>query len=708
MENPKFRPSAKIIHTIGDHIIKDVYAAVAELVKNSYDADAKKVFVEFRDFVDPTKAKIIIRDDGCGMSRENVLNRWLIPGTNNKAETRKSLNGREMQGRKGIGRFAASILGNEFILKTTDSEKNTTIIQLDWKEFNSKKFLDEIDIDIKTETIGRPQGTEIIIKPNEKVENWNKETIERLIEELRKMISPVKTKNEGFSVVLKCNNIGFEEFENYNYQMEAIPVLDYFDYRLYGTADEMGNVDLTFINGIEKGLPPKKIFFRSAILNGSLQAPIKIDFRVFDRDPESIESLISRGSLGIDKRKTKKLLDKLCGISIFRGGFRIRPYGDPGYDWLELDKKRVQDPSRFVGSNQIVGMIEIEEEEESKLFEKSARDGLKENQHYNTLRKILLQIIKDYLSELRYDYRSRTGRGRKPKNITKELEEVFDLGKIKNVLKVEFKEENISQEAMVKIEEIIETEEREKAKSLEEIKEVIAMYQGQVTVGKIISVLMHEGRKPLKFLNEESSLISAWADQLKEGYTPELLQKISDRLSMTKEQAKLLIRLFDMLNPLSVQRRGNRKSNNLFKTTNQVKSLFEGELQLNKISCKIEIGEELSFYGWETDLTMALTNLFDNSIYWLSHQKGERDIIITANNENGKILLEFNDNGPSITRDHIERELIFEPGFSTKPEGTGLGLAIAGEAIERNNGKLKAIFNDSGAHFRIELPIGES
>ena len=39
----KFRPSARLIRTIGDDIIKDVYAAVIELIKNAYDADAEVV-----------------------------------------------------------------------------------------------------------------------------------------------------------------------------------------------------------------------------------------------------------------------------------------------------------------------------------------------------------------------------------------------------------------------------------------------------------------------------------------------------------------------------------------------------------------------------------------------------------------------------------------------------------------------------------------
>ena len=58
-ESLKFRPSARLIRTVGDEIIKDVYAAVIELIKNAYDADANNVELKFIDLADIRKAKII-------------------------------------------------------------------------------------------------------------------------------------------------------------------------------------------------------------------------------------------------------------------------------------------------------------------------------------------------------------------------------------------------------------------------------------------------------------------------------------------------------------------------------------------------------------------------------------------------------------------------------------------------------------------------
>ena len=69
--------------------------------------------------------------------------------------------------------------------------------------------------------------------------------------------------------------------------------------------------------------------------------------------------------------------------------------------------------------------------------------------------------------------------------------------------------------------------------------------------------------------------------------------------------------------------------------------------------------------------------------------------------------LDYYDTGPGIKKSHIEDELIFEPGFSTKADGTGLGLAIAGEASIRNDLELKAIASEKGAHFALQSKLNQ-
>jgi len=709
----KFRPSARLIRTIGDDIIKDVYAAVIELIKNAYDADANNVKLKFIDLANAEKSKIIIKDDGHGMNYETVVNNWMVPATGDKLTRRKSPAGRYMQGRKGIGRFATSILGNSLLMETTEESGITTTVLIDWSIFSAEKYLDEIELLVESGSSGEKSGTKLIIEPGERASEWTEKEMELLTKELRKLVSPIIEK-ENFNIAIEFNKTGIENYDSIEMEIEPFPLLELFDYRLSGKIDEKGNVSLDYENQVEKNIPPEKINFHVNLDKGKLCGPLALDFRVFDREVKAIEDIIKRGLKDPDtgkylgKLETRKLLNELCGVGVYRNGFRIRPYGEPGYDWLLLDKERVQNPSLRIGSDQIAGFITITDEDISHLEEKSSREGLKENNYYTGLVEIANECLGG-LEERRFDFRKKTGRGRKIVKLEQELNALFDFDTLKNSIKRELRKSNVAPPVLMNVESIIAKTEKRKSDTLEQIKDTVAMYQGQVTLGKIIMVIMHEGRKPLKYLKEQSPRIARWIKELQEEYNTYLLEKIIDRLGDTKKEALLLIDLFNRLDPLAVRKRGKRKNINIYNVIKRSEELFRAELLGKKIAFKNEINTDMTFFGWEQDLSIALTNLIENSLYWLAvlDNTKERRIIVSSQYDGELAIIDYRDNGPGIAKKYIEDCLIFEPGFSTKPEGTGLGLAIAGETIERNMGVLRALYDSEGAYFRIELPSEE-
>ena len=135
------RPAGRHLLTIGKDLIQDKFAALVELVKNSYDADSEDVIISFVGNYERNGLDILIEDHGHGMSRTDVVNKWLVPSTSYKVENRKSPNGRIMQGRKGIGRYAASILGEELYLETTDKFGNMTSLYINWEDFENAEYL---------------------------------------------------------------------------------------------------------------------------------------------------------------------------------------------------------------------------------------------------------------------------------------------------------------------------------------------------------------------------------------------------------------------------------------------------------------------------------------------------------------------------------------------------------------------------------------
>ena len=127
------RPAGRHILTIGRDLIQDNYAAVVELVKNAYDADSPDVNIEFKASHDRSGYFIVISDHGHGMSREDVINNWMVPSTRDKLDKGKSPNGRTLQGSKGVGRYAASILGTDLLLETItpEGEENNDLSRME-------------------------------------------------------------------------------------------------------------------------------------------------------------------------------------------------------------------------------------------------------------------------------------------------------------------------------------------------------------------------------------------------------------------------------------------------------------------------------------------------------------------------------------------------------------------------------------------------
>lgn len=107
-----FRPRARLLSLLGEQLITDQAVGLIELVKNSYDADATCVNVALLGLSRTESTRIEIRDNGCGMSRVDIEEKWLSPAIDHKERQKKaksrSPRGRLPIGEKGVGRFACA------------------------------------------------------------------------------------------------------------------------------------------------------------------------------------------------------------------------------------------------------------------------------------------------------------------------------------------------------------------------------------------------------------------------------------------------------------------------------------------------------------------------------------------------------------------------------------------------------------------------
>ena len=119
--------------------------------------------------------------------------------------------------------------------------------------------------------------------------------------------------------------------------------------------------------------------------------PFSVEIRAWDRDREGLEPIAERTDQSITQ--IRRTLNAYCGVSIYRDGFRVHPYGEKGNDWLNLDLRSRQTPGKRLANNQIVGAIQISRDANADLRDRSTREGLVINTAYHDFQGWFMEII---------------------------------------------------------------------------------------------------------------------------------------------------------------------------------------------------------------------------------------------------------------------------------------------------------------------------
>ena len=415
-----FRPRARVLQLLGDELIGSPRLAVFELVKNAYDADANEVFVRI-ELASGGEPSITVSDDGEGMSLDLLRSVWLVPGDDHRRrqreEGRRSAKHHRLPlGEKGLGRFAVHKLGNRIQVTTRAANSDECVVDIDWHELIEKPFLDEAPVAIrerpaKVFTEGKT-GTRIRVwelRPP----MWTRGEVRRLCNQITSICSPFEDP-AGFRAVL--------EVPGYETWIENLPdfteILNRAIWKFSFELDENGwfHSDYKFRQVPGLNLDRRQVSRRGDRLNlprGSGRersrrnviataettrgiGAVTGEFYVFDRDREVLRLLS-------DTRLLSRYLDENGGIRIYRDGIRVYNYGEKGDDWLGLDLRRVNIPTRRVSRNIILGAVHLSLESSVDLVEKTNREGFVENDACARLRDIVLGALGAMEAERRFD-----------------------------------------------------------------------------------------------------------------------------------------------------------------------------------------------------------------------------------------------------------------------------------------------------------------
>ena len=195
-----FNIDSRLLFQLGEKLVTNRAVALAELVKNSYDADATWVTVRLEN-IRQIGGMITVEDNGSGMTLPTFKKTWMRIATIDKEENpiSKKYN-RKKAGEKGIGRFACRRLSKKLIIKsvaeTEKGNKEELNATFDWTAFTPGSDVDKIPVKYNTKPVDTKTstGTTLILEDTNEV--WNGWDIRRLRNELTELISPITFKSE--------------------------------------------------------------------------------------------------------------------------------------------------------------------------------------------------------------------------------------------------------------------------------------------------------------------------------------------------------------------------------------------------------------------------------------------------------------------------------------------------------------------------------
>jgi nitrogen-specific signal transduction histidine kinase len=730
-DSQAFEPYARLMNILGDQLITDKKVAVIEIIKNSYDADAEKVDVRFVNMDNYGKSYLTeleqpyieIEDDGDGMTLDIIKDVWLKPAAPNKLEKRRkkknfTKKGRILQGEKGIGRFAIHKLGEKIEIFTKAKGQDEIKLVLDFTEYNPEKvdlfnqppedykLLNEIKnnwyVYSPPEVIKKAKGT--LIRIYRLRETWRENDFKELYKASKRLIPPYDPNAKEFDInfskdfdinIWQDNHIcSFEDVVSFENLIDDAP------FKMKGEIDKEGKLTFNYKSIITNRIVKRTV----SICDKEECSKYAYDLWSFEKyfskkiEPPSCGGFrfsfyaydLGRGN-DSNLSKDKKQFIKDNFIYVIRDGVRVYPFGEPGYDWLELDKLRAVVKAGFFPSyNDIIGFIYINQDDNKFLKDSSNRQGMMNiDGAYDDFKYFSLSIAEILNAEINIDKEKR--KIHKITTIKKSDDLVYDsfTSLKKNLEKID------DVETLKKANHFFET-----VKSHTDImKDRMETVEDLAGLGMAVEKASHDS---LMLLSKMRSNIKDFKVRLKnKDYKESELISIFNELD---ENLELVYDEMQIIQPLFKIQRKVIKDISVYETIEKVIKYFRRDFE-NKIEYRIIRDKDIIIKASIGLVLQVLINIVDNAIYWLGKTtKKKKEIIFKIDTSSSSVIIA--DNGPGITEEVAP--YIFNEFFSRKSDGRGLGLYIAKELLMRIGSEISLIEDkkeqlSNGANFLIKI-----
>ncbi len=724
-DNIRFSVDAGVIDRLGTELVARQETAVSELVKNAYDADAKEVVLTFENS-DTTGGTLTIEDDGVGMTREQLVNGFMRISSTDKLHNPLSIRyNRKRSGQKGIGRFAVQRLGEKLTIISQTKETNDAIeLTIEWKNYKGDTDLISISNKINHKPKQREEGTTLIIEGLK--DRWSQAAIKRIYRYVSAIIQPFplsKSENIEEEENEEIVDPGFKSIFKKVEGLKKIVIADessmIYDHALAeidGWIDDNGlgiySVNSKKLN-IDKygeiGSDPDDMTIPFSELR---KVRFKAFYYIYNADliPKMHETSI------------KKLSRTSGGIRLYRNGFRVLPYGEPGNDWLKLDQSVTRRSILPVhGNNNFFGFVEITDEEKS-FNETSSREGLMENEALIQLQNFVYRTLMYgviTVAEAR-NVKIASGQQKEGRLYEKIEVRIQDIAHTIETLDLELEKEEgniqVKQKRRKRIKKIKkdlkELENLQKEETSKMLKER-SMLRVLSSVGITIGQFIHEVRD---YVTNMESDVRFLLEQLRSDVV------VAERLLILEKNITTFqsyTSYFDNVISQNVVR--ELKPIEIQNTAEKFWASINNDAQKSNITFKEPIRNGSYLYTrpmHPSEWSSILFNFYTNSKKAIKRTKSPGEIMIECGIHEKHIYLEFSDTGDGISEENEER--IFEEFFTTtspsslqeidssyEVTGTGLGLKIVKDIVSSYRGNIQVVSPKQGFNtcLRIEIPV---
>lgn len=402
-----FDVSSGLKRVLGRELITDDEVAIFELVKNSFDAGADHVQLFFGD------DSILISDNGSGMTYEDLTLKWLFVAysakrAENLDDFREKVAERShFAGSKGIGRFSSDRLGEELVLQTRPKVKKSGPVHrltIDWSKFDSddKKHFERIPVAYSEAThfefprelsdYSRHYKFGTVIEVRRLNLKWKRGDLQNLKASLAKLINPFGSDVDRFQIDIcapaeqELDDQNIQEAKTKGEEVVARSVVN-------------GRVG----NFIFEDLQEKTTFIEVKVEGDKVESTLtdrgELIYRI--REPNPYPELGDSGfqaEVYYLNHSAKLTFARRVGLPsvqfgsvfLFRNGFRVYPIGEDGDDWFGIARRKQQGYSRYLGTREVIGRVDVFGTDEDFQESSSRNQGLIDTPAVQQLKKCVM------------------------------------------------------------------------------------------------------------------------------------------------------------------------------------------------------------------------------------------------------------------------------------------------------------------------------